>query len=250
MGGVELLAFRCWVLFGGEQRGCVTRRRRAGVGCSAYVRRPSLALPLPCGPGQRPGPSPGTNSPQDCLCPGSVHRSRGPAAELAAFASLSPLRHLRRVSSRFALRARAAGPVLLGASRARCSPSQPTFASHGRPQLVARTDGGSRQAVPSAGAVWGAEQRSLEGGSRSELRHLTCRILFERSERSERSELCGTPSRRAAQGSRRAAPTAPSCARTGHRLPRTGTRLRAAGMPTQDPSTQPSAPQQTNACKR
>ncbi|MDO9075384.1 MAG: hypothetical protein Q7U73_19200, partial [Rubrivivax sp.] len=54
------------------------------------------------------------------------------------------------------------------------------------------------QAVPGGGAVCGAEQRSLEGGERSELRELTCRILFERS---ERSELCGTPSRRAAQGS-------------------------------------------------
>ena len=60
----------------------------------------------------------------------------------------------------------------------------------------------SRQVVPGGRAVCGAEQRSLEGGARSALPELTCRILFERSERSERSELCGTPSRRAAQGSR------------------------------------------------
>ena len=77
-----------------------------------------------------------------------------------------------------------------------------------------------RQAVPGAGAVCGAEQRSFEGGARSALRHHFCRILFERSERSERSELCGTPSRRAAQGSRRNAPTATACACAGHRLPR------------------------------
>ena len=33
-------------------------------------------------PGQRPGPSPGTNSPQDCLCPGSVPR---PATRASSF---------------------------------------------------------------------------------------------------------------------------------------------------------------------
>ena len=74
--------------------------------------------------------------------------------------------------------------------------------------------------MPGGGAVWCDEQRSLEGGERSELRGLTCRILFERSERSERSELCGTPSRRAAQGSRSEAEAAPSSAPAGHRLPR------------------------------
>ena len=75
-------------------------------------------------------------------------------------------------------------------------------------------------AVPGGRAVWGAEQRSLEGGERSELRELTCRILFERSERSERSELCGTPSRRAPQRSLSAAKTATVSAPAGHRLPR------------------------------
>ena len=30
--------------------------------------------PLQAAPGQRPGPSPGTNSPLDCLCPGSAYR--------------------------------------------------------------------------------------------------------------------------------------------------------------------------------
>ena len=35
---------------------------------------PAARRPSRGGPGQRPGPSPGTNSPQDCLCPGSVRR--------------------------------------------------------------------------------------------------------------------------------------------------------------------------------
>ena len=46
-------------------------------------------------------------------------RSRGPVAELAAFATLSTLGQLRRVSSRGALRARATRPALLGAAEAR-----------------------------------------------------------------------------------------------------------------------------------
>jgi Putative transposase len=35
---------------------------------AALVPRPALQA----APGQRPGPSPGTNSPLDCLCPGSA----------------------------------------------------------------------------------------------------------------------------------------------------------------------------------
>ncbi|MDO9074455.1 MAG: hypothetical protein Q7U73_14430, partial [Rubrivivax sp.] len=50
-------------------------------------------------------------------------------------------------------------------------------------------------------------------------RELTCRILFERSERSERSELCGTPSRRAAQGSLSEAKAATVGDAAGCRLP-------------------------------
>ena len=138
-------------------------------------------------------------------------------------------------------------PALLGASHARRAPPERPFAagsgcSRRAPPLLAE-----RQAVPGGGAVCGAEQRSLEGGERSELRKLACRILFERSERSERSELCGTPSRRAGepgheqssglfvpgerpvlkdlrglqgQGSLSAAKTATVSATAGHRLPR------------------------------
>ena len=154
---------------------------------------------------------------------------------------------MRQVSLRSALRARAMNPVLLGASHARRAPPELPFAagsgcSRGSPPPVLE-----RQAVPGGGAVCGAEQRSLEGGERSELRQPTCRILFERSERSERSELCGTPSRRAGepgheqssglfvpgerpvlqdrrglqgQGSLSAAKAATVSATAGHRLPR------------------------------
>jgi len=150
-------------------------------------------------------------------CAARVH---GPAHN--SLRSLRSLRsnRMRQVSLRSALRARAMNPVLLGASHARRAPPELPFAagsgcSRGSPPPVLE-----RQAVPGGGAVCGAEQRSLEGGERSELRELTCRILFERSERSERSELCGTPSRRAAQGSLSAAKTATVSAPAGHRLPR------------------------------
>ncbi len=150
-------------------------------------------------------------------CAARVH---GPAHN--SLRSLRSLRsnRMRQVSLRSALRARAMNPALLGASHARRAPPGRPFAagsgcSRRPPPLLAE-----RQAVPGGGAVCGAEQRSLEGGERSELRQLTCRILFERSERSERSELCGTPSRRAAQGSLSAAKTATVSAPAGHRLPR------------------------------
>jgi hypothetical protein len=48
-----------------------------------------------------------------------------------------------------------------------------------------------RQAVPAVGSLRGGEERSFGLGERSELRELTCRFLFERSEQSERSELSG-----------------------------------------------------------
>ena len=54
----------------------------------------------------------------------------------------------------------------------------------------------------------GAEQRSLGVGARSALRTSDSRRMFERSERSSRSEFRRATPRRAAQGSRRAAPTA------------------------------------------
>ena len=138
-------------------------------------------------------------------------------------------------------------PALLGASHARGAPPGQPFAGDSGGVPPNATPVLERQAVPGGGAVCGAEQvstdtngpvdrlclangracwpgaackASLEGGERSELRNLTCRIVFERSERSERSELCGTPSRRAAQGSLSAAKAATVSAPAGHRLTR------------------------------
>jgi hypothetical protein len=48
-----------------------------------------------------------------------------------------------------------------------------------------RGAGASRQAAYGAGDLWGGEERSVLVGARSALRRLTCRILFERNERSE-----------------------------------------------------------------
>ena len=71
------------------------------------------------------------------------------------------------------------------------------------PAVPAKTRAGG---VRSASAA--TSSAGVPGRARSALRELTCRSLFERSERSERSEFCDGPEDRAAQCSRRAAPTA------------------------------------------
>ena len=69
----------------------------------------------------------------------------------------------------------------------------------------------SKGACGQAGArLWSAEKRRARGRARSAHHQLTCRSLFERSERSERSEFGDGPRDRASQGSRRAAQTAPA----------------------------------------
>ncbi len=124
--------------------------------------------------------------------------------------SLRSLRsdRMRQVSSRSALRA--------PPSRLRCSaphtatPPGTACRSSTSVALV-----GMPLRVPAKGCPGGA-RRACEAPrsagfmarERSEPRELTWRILFERSERSERSELCAGPWTRAPQGSRRAAPTA------------------------------------------
>ena len=62
--------------------------------------------------------------------------------------------------------------------------------------------------------------------ARSALRRLTWRILFERSERSERSESCAGPWTRAPQGSRSAAQAASSARRAAPGQPFAATELR------------------------
>jgi len=150
-------------------------------------------------------------------CGARVH---GPAHN--SLRSLRSLRsnRMRQKCLRGALRARAMNPALLGASHARRAPPGHPFAACSSCSRRPPPPVLERQAVPGGSAVCDAEQRRLEGGARSALREHFCRILFERSERSERSELCGTPSRRAAQGSRCAAPTATVSAPAGHRLTR------------------------------
>ena len=78
------------------------------------------------------------------------------------------------------------------------------FSSKRKPRV---SKGASGQVVA---RLWCAEKRRARGRARSALRRLTCRRLFERSERSERSELGDRPRDRASQGSRSAAQTAPA----------------------------------------
>jgi len=90
-----------------------------------------------------------------------------------------------------------------------------------RAALAAKSTGGAvrfkhRDAGCKAGSgqvaarLWSAEKRRARGRARNALRELTCRRLFERSERSERSEFGDRPRDRASQGSRRVATTAPA----------------------------------------
>ncbi len=124
--------------------------------------------------------------------------------------SLRSLRsnRMRQVSPRSSLRS--------PPSRLRCS--APHTAPPPGTTCRSTTGGGDRreQPLPAAKGCSGGARRACEAPrsagfmarGRSPLRRLTWRILFERSERSERSELCAGPWTRAPQGSRRAAPTA------------------------------------------
>ena len=102
-------------------------------------------------------------------------RSRGPVAELASFATLTALKQLRQVRSRFALRAR---PRALRCSalqrRAPACPHAPLLQrlclSVEKPK---RCKSGRRN--PAGGDFCGDEERRAEVGARSALRHLTCR---------------------------------------------------------------------------
>ena len=209
------VAQRCGGFGGGEQR-------RARAACSASLRRSARGA-------------------------GRLHcaaRSSGPSQN--SLRSLRSLRSnmLRQVSSRSALRARPGSPALLVAAEALRTPPERVFAGtagswgrEGESQAsslrfaaratarASRRDAGSmpaarrsptqrtgvsRKAVGGRRAqrLCGDEKRRAGVGARSALRELTRRSLFERSERSERSEFCGATPARASQCSRRAAPTA------------------------------------------
>jgi len=77
-----------------------------------------------------------------------------------------------------------------------------------------------RQAVLGGGDFCGDEQRRAGVGARQRASLSDSPRLFERSERSERSEFCGATPDRAAQCSRSEAQTATAWAPGGYRLPR------------------------------
>jgi hypothetical protein len=66
----------------------------------------------------------------------------------------------------------------------------------------------SRQVLPAGGDFCGDEKRSARVGARERASWSDLPRLFERSDRRERSEFCGTTLARASQWSRRTAPTA------------------------------------------
>ena len=186
------------------------RVRRYPAGALTVAVFAALRLPWPCRPRRslRTGRSPGTNSPPDCSCPGSPARLEGvPHNSLRSLRSLRSNR-MRQVSLRSSLRS--------PPSRLRCS--APRTAPPPGTACRSANRGGARreQPLPAAKGRSGGARRACEAPSsagfmaraRSALRRLTWRILFERSERSERSELCAGPWTRAAQGSRSAAETA------------------------------------------
>jgi hypothetical protein len=85
----------------------------------------------------------------------------------------------------------------------------------------------SRQAAPGGSDLRGGEERRFEAGARKRASSTDSPKLFERSERSERSEFFGAASSRAPQRSRSAAKTAPVGAPAGRRLPRCAERTSA-----------------------
>ena len=144
-------------------------------------------------------------------------RDRGPVAQLPPFAALTVVGHAQRVRSRSALRARASTPALLGDSHARRALPGCLVAG---PVVVCVASNTTSIAGKAAGEAWAgrigaAEKRRVPGRARSALRALTCGRLFERRERSERSEFGHRPGTRASQGTRSEAKGKPSEPRPG-----------------------------------
>jgi hypothetical protein len=148
--------------------------------------------------------------------------TRGRAAELAAFASLSPLKQTRRVSLRSALRAptsrlRSSPPQKPPPPKTTCRDINPRWQFH--EEKMPRVEAGdlflTRHHCVSEGAwALGSALRGRRRGAQG-LRPRAQRAspsdsprLFEWRERSERSEFSGGPRDRAPQGSRCAASTA------------------------------------------
>ena len=138
-------------------------------------------------------------------------RPCGPVAQLATFAALTALAQVRRVRSRSALCAR---PQDLRSSAAHSRPSAapPSGLDAVGVGDASKTNQMSRKAAGGAwaGRIGAAEKRRVAGRARSAPREHACGRLFERSERSERSEFGHGPATRASQGTRSAAKGKPS----------------------------------------
>ncbi len=148
--------------------------------------------------------------------------TRGHAAELAAFASLSLLKQTRRVSLRSALRAptsrlRSSPPQKSPPPKTTCRDIDPRwqFDEIQTPRVAAcdlfltRHHGLSKGAWALGSALRGRRRGAQGSRPRAQRASLTdSPRLFERRERSERSEFSGGPRDRAPQGSRCAASTA------------------------------------------
>jgi hypothetical protein len=135
-------------------------------------------------------------------------RSHGPVGQLAALTSFVPLRHsLPSQRTKRAVRA----------VRTPCASRRCTGAPRHTRTALCSNGGGARcnedlkRWFAAGGMRWGRllvrrEAQRVGRRAAGALRDLTCRMLFERSARRARSELCGTPGTRASQGSRRSRP--------------------------------------------
>ncbi len=160
-------------------------------------------------PSQRLGAPPGKNSPQDCLCPGDVHRP-----------GVAPPNSLR---SRCSLHSDSGGESVDEARAARV----PTPCLHSSPPQKSPPPGAARREAAErwsfvekpprfpqrrVGVGWGARGRRREAQGfrrRAQRASLTdSSRLFEQRERSERREFSDGPEDRASQGSRCEASTA------------------------------------------
>jgi hypothetical protein len=130
----------------------------------------------------------------------SVARAHGPSHN--SLRSLRSLRSDRCDESEVEARSRARPHALCYSAprKARCNPTPPAFTAFVLHVVAQSADVSARQSVDGRGDFCGGEERSLGSSARSALPLLTRGALFERSERSERSEL-----RRATPGEYRSA---------------------------------------------
>jgi hypothetical protein len=183
--------------FGARFARSLAWQRRARAGCSASVRRSSLRSDCPALLGlaaRRPTRSAhfvrypqtaGDKSGDEARC------ARGPRALALAGRAGPEARPLAR-------REQSSGLFLSGLAFA-----EPSAGFEREANTVPE-----RQAAPGGGDLWGDEERRFEVGARQRASSTDSRRLFERSERSERSELAARPrtEHRSAVGAKRRPP--------------------------------------------